>query len=130
MGHFPFNERLRKEAKQFTEIGIEHGIGDAPFSEAPTILPAADVAIISANTIVNQTMDNLLGLTKNCSFVAIHGVSTILSPIFFRYGVHALLGTIVDDVETVIRNISEGAALNHLPGLTQVAMYSKDFLGV
>jgi hypothetical protein len=58
------------------------------------------------------------------------GASTIFSPVFFRHGVDVLLGTIIEDVETVIRHLSEGASLHHLPGLMEMAMYSKDFLGI
>lgn len=130
VGHFPFNERVRKVANRLDVLGLEPGAGDRPVSEAHETLPRADIAFISANTIVNHTLDHLLKLCQNTQFVAIVGNSVIFSPVFFRYGVHALFGALIEDVETVIRHICEGASLHHLPGMTEVAMYSKDFLGV
>lgn len=130
IGHFPFNDRVKKVADHFVELGIEQGAGDMPVSEAPKVLPKADVAIITSNTIVNHTIDHLLKLAENTNFVAIIGQSAIFSPVFFRHGVDVLLGGLIDDVETVLRHLSEGAAPHHLPGLHQIALYSKDFLGV
>jgi uncharacterized protein (DUF4213/DUF364 family) len=130
VGHFPFIERVRKSAQRLTVLGLEPGAGDVPVSEAHDVIPTADVAIISANTIANHSVDHLLSLARNSSYVILIGPSIIFSPMFFRYGVDVLLGSFIDDVDTVIRHISEGAALHHLPGLIQVAMYSKDFLGV
>lgn len=130
VGHFPFVKRIRKVAKHLDELGIEQGSGDMPVSEIQKALPGTDVAIISSNTIVNQSIESLLHLAQNTPFVAIAGPSTILSAVFFRYGVDALLGTLIDNVEAVVRHVSEGASLRHLPGLIDVAMYSKDFLGV
>lgn len=130
IGHFPFVDRVRKVAKHLDELSIEEGTGDLSVAEAHTVLPEADVAVITANAIVNHTIDHLLGLAQNTPFVAITGAATIFSPVFFRHGVDVLLGNFIDDVETVIRHLSEGASLHHLPGMTTMAMYSKDFLGV
>jgi len=130
IGHFPFIDRMRKTAARLDEVGIEPDSGDVPISEIHKTLPGADVAIISSSTIINQSVEHLLSLTQNIPFVAIAGASTVLSPIFFRYGVDMILGTLIDNVDSVIRHLSEGASLHHLPGLIDVAMYSKDFLGV
>jgi len=130
VGHFTFAERVRKVASELVLVGLEPGEGQLSLSEAPKVLPKADVVIFSSNAIVNQSIEQHLNLTRNAAFVAIMGPSTIFSPIFFRYGVHALLGALIDDVETVIRHLSEGASLQHIPGLKQIAMYAKDYLGV
>jgi uncharacterized protein (DUF4213/DUF364 family) len=130
VGHFPFTERIKKEASHLDELGIEPDSGDIPVSELSCVLPGTDVAIISSSTIVNQSIEQLLNLTQNAPFVAIAGPSTILSPVFFRYGVDVLLGSLIDNVESVLRHLSEGSSLKHLPGLIDVAMYSKDYLGV
>ncbi len=130
VGHFPFIDRVRKAAQRLTVLGLEPGTGDAPIAVAHDVIPKADITIISASTIVNHTVDHLLSLARNSSYVILIGHSVIFSPVFFRYGVDVLLGSFIDDVESVIRHISEGGSLHHLRGLIQVAMFSKDFLGV
>lgn len=129
IGHFTFIDRLKKAAADVKVLELEPGTGELSLNDAPGVIPAADAVVISANTIINHTLDSLLKLSQNASFVALAGPSVIFSPVLFHYGVDVILGSLIEDVETVIRNISEGASLHHLPGLTQIAMFAKDFLG-
>lgn len=130
IGHFSFIDRMRKVAEHVDEVGIEADTGDVPIADVRKALPNVDMAIITSNTMVNHTLEHLLSLTQNIPFVVVAGGSTILSPLFFRYGVDILMGTLIDNVDSVVRNLSEGGSLRHLPGLIDVTMYSKDFLGV
>lgn len=130
VGHFPFIGRMRKTASNLVELGLEPGTGDKPVSDAPEVLPRADIVLISSSTLVNHTIDHMLHLSRNASFVAVAGPSVIFSPIFFRYGAHAVMGPLIEDVAVVIKHLSEGSSLTHLEGLSEISMYSEDYLGI
>ncbi|HEX9012638.1 MAG TPA: DUF364 domain-containing protein, partial [Anaerolineaceae bacterium] len=91
--------------------------GDLPSEEAPRILPRADAVIITAMTLMNGTFDGLIGLCRHGARVLLVGPSTPLSPLLFDFGVTALCGAEVVEVETALRGVSEGANFHQLRGL-------------
>ena len=69
----------------------------------------ADVVILSATTLINRTLDDLLSLCRNAHEVAILGPSTPLLPrLFVDRGVTLLSGVQVVEPERVLRIVSEG----------------------
>ena len=78
------------------------------------MLPTAEVVIITATSIINNTIDNLLDLCKNARTVAILGPSTPLTPIFSKHGVHLLGGMVVQDPERCMKIISQGGGAQYL----------------
>jgi uncharacterized protein len=85
----------------------EYGI--LPEAATQDLLPQCQVAIISATTLLNHTIDRLLDLAKNSREIAILGPSTPFLPeIFSRHGVTMLSGLQVADPAQVLQIVSEG----------------------
>ena len=80
-----------------------------PEASAVQILPQCDVVILSATTLINRTLDNLLLLCRNAHDIAILGPSTPLLPaVFVDRGITVLSGVRVVQPARVLRVVSEG----------------------
>ena len=80
-----------------------------PESAARDILPNCQIVLISATTILNHTIDELLDLCKGTREIAILGPSTPFLPEVFRSrGVTLLSGVEVVDPAQILRIVSEG----------------------
>ena len=78
-------------------------------SEAPLLLPRCDVVVISATTLINHTLDDLLTHVNKARQRVILGPSTPMIPeIFQKHGVTLLSGMQVVDPEYILRVVSEG----------------------
>ena len=76
---------------------------------APLVLPECDVAIISATTLINRTIDGLLECVSRAREVILVGPSAPLLPeVFRRQGITLLSGVQVVDGEHILRVVSEG----------------------
>lgn len=76
---------------------------------AAAVLPACQVVIISATTLLNRTIDGILDHVKGAREVAILGPSTPWAPeIFAPRHVTLLSGMQITDPECVLRVVSEG----------------------
>jgi uncharacterized protein (DUF4213/DUF364 family) len=112
VGHFgplvaPLLERVRS-LRVFERIERPSGIL-RPAREALEVLPACQVALITATAIVGNTVDALLAAAAGCREVVVLGPSTPLVPgAFAGARVTALAGVVVEDVRQVLRVVSEG----------------------
>jgi uncharacterized protein len=80
-----------------------------PEAAAADVLPQCQVVILSATTLLNRTLDNLLNLGRNARELAILGPSTPLLPeAFVDRGVTLLSGVHVVNPERVLQVVSEG----------------------
>ena len=109
VGHFPFVPRLRQVIDRFEVIDRYPLTGDHPESAAPDILPKAGVVAITGMTMLNGTFDSLMSLCSPEATVLLLGPSTPHSPVMFDYGVDILAGSIVTNIEAVLRAVSQGA---------------------
>jgi len=123
IGHFPFIERVRPIVKTLWVLELDPQEGDLPATEAPNILPHADVVAITGTTLINHTIDNLLELSRGKKIIIL-GPSTILSPVLFDFGVSALCGINVLNQDLVLRHIKEGGSFRQLPGVKYVSILS------
>jgi len=112
VGHFPFVPRLRLVVRELWIL--EQRPGDLPAEAAAEVIPQADVVAITGTSLINHTFEGLVRLCRPEAFVLVLGPSTPLSPLLFPYGVHALSGTVVDDVETVLRYVEQGATFRQI----------------
>ena len=79
--------------------------------------PPARVAIITATSILNNTLPGLLEACRNCRAVAIVGATTPLAPeVFQPKGVTLLSGIVVTDPQGILRQVSEGGGMGSFKG--------------
>lgn len=111
-GNFaPLVEPLRKRCRVLYVLERHPAPGSdlLPESAAPEVLPRCQVAILSATTLINRTLDSLLELCCNAREIAVLGPSTPMLPdIFARRGVTLLSGVAVAAPERLLRIVSEG----------------------
>jgi uncharacterized protein (DUF4213/DUF364 family) len=124
VGHFPFIPRLRERVGTLSVLELEPRGEDLPAEAASSVIPRADVVAITGTTLINHTFNELMTLCRPEALVLVLGPSTPLSPILFDYGVHLLSGSVVEDVEAVLRAVSQGANFRqlHRQGVRLVTM--------
>ena len=124
VGHFPWIPKLREKVKNLWVLEQRIREGDLPATEADRILPACDVVGITGTSFINHTIEGLFKLCKK-AFVVLIGPTSPLSPILFEYGIDAICGSKVVDVEKVIRSISEGATFKEMSGVKLLTLMKK-----
>jgi uncharacterized protein (DUF4213/DUF364 family) len=85
-------------------------------------LPECNVVIITATSIINHTIDQVLLYCKNARKVCIVGPSTPLCPdLFKRHGVNILAGSIVKNPTSILEIVSQGGGTKTMkPAVKQV----------
>lgn len=124
VGHFPFIPRLRQKMGTLWVLEQEPRGEDLPAEFAVRVLPQAEVIALTGTTLINHTFEELMALRRPEALVLVLGPSTPLSPLLFEYGVHLLSGTVVEDIEAVLRAVSQGANFRqlHQQGVRLVTM--------
>jgi uncharacterized protein (DUF4213/DUF364 family) len=124
VGHFPFIPRLRGCVGTLWVLEQQPRGEDLPADAASEVIPQADVLAITGTTLINRTFDELMALRRPEALVLVLGPSTPLSPVLFDHGVHLLSGSVVEDVEAVLRAVSQGANFRqlHRQGVRLVTM--------
>ncbi len=124
VGHFPFIPRLRERVGRLWVLEQRPRAGDLPASAASEVIPQADVLAITGTSLINQTFEGLMALRRPGALVLLLGPSTPLSPVLFDYGVHLLSGAVVEDIDPVLRAVSQAANFRqvHHHGVRLVTM--------
>jgi uncharacterized protein (DUF4213/DUF364 family) len=124
VGHFPFIPRLRTKVKELFILEQNPRLEDLPAESADQLMPTADVAAITGMTLSNHTLEGLLALCPPEAFVIVMGPSTPLSPLLFDYGVDVISGSIITDIDAVLRTVSQGGNFRqvHRAGVRLVNM--------
>ena len=93
----------------------EHRHLYVPAAEFARILPESEVVIITGLTLVNSTLDQLLGSCRKDATVIVTGPSSSLLPdVLFSHNVSILGGTRITRPELLMPLIGQGAAGYHL----------------
>lgn len=108
IGHFPFVARLRESLEHLDVIERFPREGDLPEAAAADILPRAEVVAITGMALVNHTLEGLLALCPPQSTVMVLGPSSPLSRVLLEASVDLVSGSIVIDIEPVLRTVSQG----------------------
>jgi hypothetical protein len=108
VGHFPFIPRLRERVAELIVLERDPRKGDLPAEAASQVLPQSDVVAITGMAMANHTLEGLLRLCKPEALVVVLGPSTPFSPVLYEYGVDLLSGSIVEEIEPVLRTVSQG----------------------
>ena len=111
VGYFgPLVPEVRRRAQRlviFERVDLAQG-DILPQERAVELLPQCQVAIISATTLLNQTLEPLLEACANCREVVLLGPSTPLCPeIFLGTPVTMLSGVAVRDAQGLLRVVAE-----------------------
>ncbi len=122
VGHFPFVEKVREAASRCSVLELDPQPGDLPASDAPAVIPQADVVAITGMTLVNGTFETLAALCRPDAFVLLLGATTPLVPLLFDYGVDAISGTVVDDIAAAAAAVSQGANFRQVSGKRLLTM--------
>lgn len=90
-----------------------------PAEEAASVVPEADVLLITGTTLINDTLEDLLGLAKSTARVTMVGPTVSLLPdAFLRRGAD-ILGTVrVTDPDAFLDMLAEGGSGYHFLGRT------------
>jgi len=115
VGHFePLVAGLKEKVRSLTIFDQRTDFdGDIrPADEALDALSRCQVALITATTIINHTIDDLLESARSCREVAIIGASTPMLPdAFSAVNVTLLSGVVVQKSKEVSRVVSEGGGM-------------------
>ena len=127
VGHFgPLVEELRARARSLTifERVVEPSGMLRPQAEAKAVLHRCQVALITATSIINHTVDHLLESARPCREVVLLGASTPLMAAAFRgTKVTWLSGVVVEKPWEVLRVVSEGGGMRQFgPHVRKVAL--------
>jgi hypothetical protein len=117
VGHFPFIPRLRKAVGNLWVIEQHPSEDDFPAQSAADLIPRADIVALTASSLINHTLDDLLALCSPEALVMILGPSTPLSPVLFDYGATIIAGSRVIDELVVLNCIGQGATFQQVPGV-------------
>lgn len=106
IGRFP---RLDQRVPGAAVIERNPGPNDFPEEAAATLIPEAEFLVITASTLSNGSLADLLALRRN-AFTLLVGPGTPLSPALLDNGIDVLAGFRVGDPERAERAVMEGGA--------------------
>jgi uncharacterized protein (DUF4213/DUF364 family) len=95
---------------------------DFPEEAAEDFIPKSDIVAITGTAFINHSMEKLLSLCRKDAKVMILGPSTPLFPKLFDLGVSFLSGARVDDPDSAVKTIMQGASLPQVNGIRLVTM--------
>jgi uncharacterized protein (DUF4213/DUF364 family) len=129
IGHFPFVPRLRQTLDHLDVIERVPREGDLPEAVADQVLPQAEVVAITGMAFVNHSLDNLLSLCSPEATVMLLGPSSPMSRVLFETSVGLISGSIVTDIEPVLKAVSQGANFRqvHHAGVRLVTIARPEF---
>ena len=107
----PLIERIRRLVQRLSifERAPRLTPGLLPEDQAAELLPQCSVALITATTLMNGTIDALLGVAANCREIVLLGPSTPLVPEVFTKSPRCatlLAGVVVTDAEELLRTVA------------------------
>lgn len=125
IGRFPFADHLREHCDQLWvfERGLNRRQDDLGEEAMVQLIPQADVVAVTATTLLNRTLPKVLAGVREDAFVMLLGPSTPLTPALFRFGFDVLCGTVIDEPETVLRAVEQGAVTSQITGVRRVCLW-------
>jgi len=117
VGGFPFIDRLRATAKELYILELDpYQLNPhqniLPDSAAEYLFPESDLLIITGSSLINKSLERLLALARmSRAYTVILGPSTIMSNVFFDYGVDMIAGAEVLKPEAILNKISQSGGM-------------------
>jgi uncharacterized protein len=122
IGHFPFVEKLSQFVGELYVFEKEPKFGDLAESKMPEILPDCDVIGISATSILNHSIENILRYSNPNAYKIMIGPSTPMTKMLYDFGFDLLAGTRILKPKTLIRFVSQGATYKQVQGVEVITM--------
>ena len=120
IGYFsPLIEPIKKKTENFKICERSFREGTLPDYAAYYELKKADVALITATSVINKTIDSLLELAKNARVIAIVGPSTPMDKRIFEGKATHLCGSVITNIELAKKIISEAGGTKKLKPATK-----------
>ncbi|OGU12716.1 MAG: hypothetical protein A2X61_09995 [Ignavibacteria bacterium GWB2_35_12] len=125
IGRFPFNNEISDIAKKTYILEIEPEKNELPMMACEDVMPKSDINIITATTLINHTLQRLLELGSNGINIVL-GPSTPLSPVLFDFGANILAGLRVNNINDIVKSITQGVKkFSLLNGTESIYLYKK-----
>ena len=121
VGRFP---GLDKRGFNPMVIELNPKEGEHPTDRAEAVIDQCDQVIITASTLINGTIENLLGIAKDKK-VFLVGPSTPLTPLLFEFGINVLSGMLVSDPNMALKIAAEGGSVKNLKSAGRYATLRK-----
>ena len=104
------------------EQNVPEGSELYPADTIPHFLPRCDVVVITATSVINHTIDEVISYCKNAKEVCIVGPSTPLCPeVFRKYNITLLAGSVVKNPRLILQIVSQGGGtMSMKPAIEQV----------
>lgn len=128
IGHFPFVEKFRSLFKNFWVLELSPKPKDLPASKAKEILPQADLVAITATTLLNGTLAELLNLIPKHALKIMLGPSTPLANSLFNFGFNYLGGAKVKDFNKAKEGVLAGKCFKRLEGVVSILITAENFI--
>ena len=124
IGRFPFADQVRESSRELWVF--EKDSGRRPDDLGPEhvadILPHAEIVAISATTLINHTLEEILPFINRQALTVMLGPSTPMMPCLFDFGIDLLCGSVIEDPAAVIRAVGQGAVTRQIPGVRRVTL--------
>ncbi len=127
IGNFPFAEKLKKTAKRLFVFDTNPQKGVLPPEKESEFLPSADVVAITGTSLINHTFERVLSSIRKNAYKVMLGPSVPLSPVLFDYGIDAISGTIVEEIDLLLNYLLQAAPFKELPGKRLVTVFRNNF---
>ena len=110
IGHLNMPSSVYEQAKEVLILERNPRPGDYPDSACDWILPACDVVIMTASTLVNKTLPHLLDLCRD-AYTILAGPSCPMCPQLLDLGIDRIAGLVITDVDGMKNKI-----IREIPG--------------
>lgn len=129
IGHFPFIPSLRERVGELTILELNPKPGDVHADQAENIIPGVQVLALTSMTFPNHTLEHVMSFIQPGTVVIMLGPTTPLTPFLYDYGIDILSGSVVEDIPSVLRMVSQGAGFQqiHNAGVRLVNMMRAGF---
>lgn len=126
-GRFPFiEEEVRPFASRVWVFEQQPQPGELGGEAVGAVLPQADIVAITGSSVINHTIDGILGQVRHGCVTVILGPSTPLSVKLLDSGIDALFGVSAVDVPSLIRTVAAGSGFQKVEGLRRVALFRRE----
>ena len=116
----PLIRALEKRDLYVVSVDEQPKPGARPAEEVEELLPGSQIAIVTATSIINNTIDRILDLAETCREVVVLGPSTpMLREAFSDTPVSCLSGIRILEPEKVLQIIGEGGGFRGFKGYVQ-----------